>query len=264
MKIIETFTLSKTGLPEDNEDAFWVGEDFCLVADGVTDKTKRRFHGKTGGQVAVECIVSVLRELSGDEDAHAVFDKVQARVRQFKNADEDLPIQASVVIYSRRHRELWSVGDCRYLINGELYQNEKKIDRLLSSLRAMIIEVLIRRGHTEEELLEHDISRDMIMPFLKMQSDFIGCSSDYGYCVIDGNRDDLDIKIHKIPGGSELVLASDGYPVLENTLAESEARLEALLRDDPLCYRLCPSTKGKSGNNISFDDRTYVKIITAP
>lgn len=261
MRIVEQFTCSKTGDPVANEDALWVGEQFCVVADGVTSKQNGRWNGKTGGQIAVECVISTVKTLSGSETAQHAFDFIQQSIRSL-----DLPVdiapQASVLIYNHKRRELWSVGDCPFIINGTYHKNEKKVDGLLSELRKMTIDSLLLAGHTEDELLEHDLAREMILPFLKLQSNFIGSDSAYSYSVVDGLHSIRDITVIAIPKGSELILATDGYPDLKPSLTESEEALAQILEDDPLCYCIFPSTKGIIGNNISFDDRTYLRILT--
>ncbi len=68
--------------------------------------------------------------------------------------------------------------------------------------------------------------------------------------------------VHTVPPHSRLVLASDGYPVLKETLAESEAALKELIQKDPLCFRENKGTKGLVKGNGSFDDRTYIRFDT--
>lgn len=266
MTVVEKQTLSKTGAIETNEDAFWIGERFLLVADGVTSKSGRLFGGKSGGRVAVECIISTLETLRGDEDAVTVFTKIRDGIRAYIQRHEiadPVDIQASALIYSLGRRELWSVGDCQYLINGVYYKQEKACDTLLSQLRKMTVEALLLEGYTEESLREKDLSREMILPFLKLQARFINRKgSAFSYPVVNGELDTDSIVIHPVPAGSELIMASDGYPELKNTLAESEAALRQVLAEDPLCCRRYPSTKGMPKGGIGYDDRTYLKIIT--
>lgn len=88
----------------------------------------------------------------------------------------------------------------------------------------------------------------------------------YGHCVFNGNTPIEEfpiemVKVIKVHKNSELVLASDGYPILKGTLNESERELKRLILEDPLCYKENCSTKGVAKGNISFDDRTCVKII---
>ncbi len=65
-----------------------------------------------------------------------------------------------------------------------------------------------------------------------------------------------------VPPHSQIVLASDGYPALKETLAESEAALRELIKNDPLCFRENMGTKGLVKGNDSFDDRTYIRFDT--
>lgn len=265
MQIIEHYTCSKTGDPARNEDMFWIGDHFCLVADGVTSKSNTQYNGKTGGRIAVECLVQCMEKLSGNEDARTVLNRMRDTIRQFMSQNgipDSLDPQASVLIYSYARRELWSVGDCPFMIDGRRYRNEKKIDALYSALRAVTIETLLMDGYSQEQLLQHDLARDMILPFLKRQSRLIDSDSEYSYSVVDGTHPIHHLTVIPVPKGSELILATDGYPVLRETLAQSEAALTQILAEDPLCFRITPSTKGISPGNQSFDDRTYVRIIT--
>ena len=261
MRILEQFTCSKTGDPNTNEDAFRIGEWFCLVADGVTSKHAARWNGKTGGQLAVESIMAAVEQLSGSETAQEAFARIRQAIREQDLPDDIFP-QASVLIYNHNRRELWSVGDCPFILNGTYYRNEKKVDQLLSALRQMTIASLLMAGHTEDELLRHDLSRELLLPFLRLQSNLIDSDSEFSYSVVDGIHHGRKITILPVPPGSELILATDGYPDLKPTLAESEHALARILEEDPLCYRIFPSTKGISKGNISFDDRTFLKIHT--
>jgi len=62
----------------------------------------------------------------------------------------------------------------------------------------------------------------------------------------------------------EVVLASDGYPVLHPTLEESEAALHFLLESDPMLFRVHRSTKGRALDADSFDDRAYLRLSLLP
>ena len=61
----------------------------------------------------------------------------------------------------------------------------------------------------------------------------------------------------------EVVLASDGYPFLCPTLAESEARLKEQIVRDPLNINTFKATKGMMTGNLSFDDRAYIRFSIA-
>ena len=58
----------------------------------------------------------------------------------------------------------------------------------------------------------------------------------------------------------EIVLASDGYPFLEPTLQDSEARLTQQRQSDPLNIGTFKATKAFVIGNQSFDDRAYIRF----
>ena len=58
----------------------------------------------------------------------------------------------------------------------------------------------------------------------------------------------------------EVVLATDGYPILRGDLQSSEDALKELLTEDPLLHRRYRSTKAPVGPDGSFDDRCYVRL----
>lgn len=65
---------------------------------------------------------------------------------------------------------------------------------------------------------------------------------------------------HIVKASNSVVLASDGYPTLLPTLKESEKALAHHLIDDPQNIGEFVATKGLVEGNVSFDDRTYIKL----
>ena len=89
--------------------------------------------------------------------------------------------------------------------------------------------------------------------------------SAYGYSVLNGEEIPEElikvIRLSEFSGSEhEIILASDGYPVLKPTLQQSEWELEYIMREDPQCCRMYESTKGLKSGNKSFDDRTYIRF----
>ena len=128
-------------------------------------------------------------------------------------------------------------------------------------MRALVLEMAKREGKTQEELLQKDVGREFIMPVLENQHIFANKTGRFSYGVLNGTTvPDEHIIIHKVKAGDEIVLASDGYPYLKETLEESEKLLKEALINNPLCDGEYRSTKGKAEDNISFDDRTYIRF----
>lgn len=68
------------------------------------------------------------------------------------------------------------------------------------------------------------------------------------------------VSVVSVLESSEVVMASDGYPFLRNTLAESEAALADQIANDSQNVGSFIATKGLVGGQKSFDDRTFVRF----
>lgn len=165
---------------------------------------------------------------------------------------------ASVVLFSRLRREIWMIGDCICLLNGELFENPKPYEQALAEMRAEKVKEMLASGKTSDDILIDDIARKAIIPYMLQEMK----NQNVTYSVIDG----FPIPEQFVPvialdfRSWELVFASDGYPFLCPTLAESEARLHHQRESDPLNIGQFKATKGFTPGNISFDDRTYIRF----
>jgi glycerophosphoryl diester phosphodiesterase len=171
---------------------------------------------------------------------------------------------ACVLLYSRHHHQVWSVGDSQALVDGQLYCRSKASDDLLANVRAFFLETELLLGKTIEELQENDTGRAFITPLLKRDRLFQNnpAHPEYESWVMDGFLDPaLGVVVTDIQELTEyLVLASDGYPEVFSTLDETEKRLAEILARDPLLFREFKSTKGFQKGQISFDDRSYLRL----
>ncbi len=260
------------------EDGLFVNENFIAVIDGVTSKGTLAWsvpledcpESMTSGCYAKEVLLNALSTMTPDIDGAGAMDYLNdslARAcRSRRSYLEERPeerLQAVLILYSISRREVWAFGDCQCLIDGVHHQQVKAIDSLLSQVRSLYIQTELLSGRTEASLSVHDTGREYILPLLRRQLLFANEDSKYGYDVLNGFPIRSDhVFIHNIPPHSKLVLASDGYPVLKETLAESEAALKELIQKDPLCFRENKGTKGLVKGNDSFDDRTYIRFDT--
>ena len=107
-----------------------------------------------------------------------------------------------------------------------------------------------------------DPGRAYIQENLFMQFSFENKIGPFGYPVLNGmGIEESMLKRYPISSGDTIVLASDGYPALCNTLKKSEAELTHIHQKDPLCFRLYRSTKGFTNDTMSFDDRCYCRFV---
>jgi glycerophosphoryl diester phosphodiesterase len=169
-------------------------------------------------------------------------------------------LTASAVIYSRLRREVWLVGDCHCLIGGQYYDNPKPYEQPLAEMRAQKVRELLDAGVPQHDLLQsHDPAREAMIPTMIEAMN----NQNRTYAVIDG----FPIPQQLVPVITlnfqtwDIVLASDGYPFLAPTLAETEALLEEQRKNDPLNIGTFKATKAFVEGNNSFDDRSYIRFL---
>ena len=269
--IVESVTTSKTGCLADNEDRLIVDcKNFVAVIDGATPKLDLlKKDGLSSAQISGKLIEGVIRALPAEATAQEAFDSMTQAIYQYYEragvvsqmvSQPAARATSSVLVLSKYRQELWSVGDCAALADGEMLFGEKRLDRVTSEARAMALEAYIAAGETVESLLVDDKGRSAILPLLKVQAMHQNQPGPFGYGVVDGFDCSNCIETKSVAGASSIVLASDGYPEPLTTLEESEARLAEVLALDPLCFRLFKSTKGLKFGNLSFDDRSYIRL----
>ena len=266
MQIIETFLCGKENNEKTCEDGIFIGEHMVAVIDGVTAKGTKLWNGQKSGCYAKNKILTYLKQIPKEQTAKDLFmhlDKVlhdSAIACKEELQIEDFP-RASVIIYNDYYKEIWSYGDCQCRVNEDVYSHTKKIDKLNANLRAYVLEYELLQGKTLEMLMENDLGRKAIQKNLQMQFQFENSFGEFGYPVLNGQGiEESLIKIYQVKEGDEMILASDGYPVIEKDLKKSEQELERLIKEDPLCFRQLRGTKGIQKGNISFDDRAFCRI----
>jgi len=263
--IIEQKSISKTGIESSNEDGLFVSDKYIAAIDGATSHNSKLYKGCTGGQVVRNIIMETLTKLSGNETCIEGVRTIQNEIETQFPATRFFHAGASAAILNIKKRCLWMIGDCQAYINGEKYINHKVIDTVLSQVRSLALNAFVMNGHSEDEIAQNDIGRKMIIPFLELQRKFENQPGYFGYPIFNNvGMPDTTLQskiIHlDIPKNSEVILASDGYPVLRPTLKETENELAKIIATDPFCFKTYFSTKGLQKNNISFDDRTYIRF----
>ena len=276
MTIIEQ-SLTPKSPQRKSEDGIVVTPDFIAVIDGSTSKSSRRYSlFNSNGRLAMLRVARTLRRAPKDISLQQ-FCKEATKALRSKYRQRDLPylaehpedrLAASAVIFSRLRRELWLIGDCHCLVtppspltshHSPLYiSNPKPDESMLAEMRAAEVRRLLDNGVTIQQLLEEDTARPVIIPKMKE------CMKQQNvtYSVIDGFPIPLK-HIRQIPltfEPFELVLASDGYPFLLPTLAESEAALDRQRHEDPLNIGSFKATKAFMTGCNSFDDRAYIRF----
>lgn len=272
MKIIEQYLQSKIGLPLHSEDQIFVNDDFACVIDGGTSLSEIKWEGQTPGQYASKLICDSIRlfqktivKAEAIELISERFEMVYKKKGIFEYVKNN-PLHrmfASFALYSRYHSEIWLVGDCQCLINKKVYQNKSLLGSIFAEARSVFLETEISSGKTIKELQEDDTGRKYIEPLLQRMGIFSNSAeSRFAYAVIDGFKvnERLTSSLPITKSTKYLVLATDGYPKLKPSLIATESALSEILQIDPLMIGTYCSTKGLINNNVSFDDRAYLKI----
>lgn len=289
MKIIESSIIGKKS-QETCEDGMVVTDDFIAVIDGSTSKTPKHLNpDMKNGRYAMMLISEYIQEeLKADASVddfcqgvtayiyNKVYEKLGVEERLKEHPEERLT--ASAILYSRTRNEVWMVGDCQAIIDGKLYENGKPYEQEIARKRVELIEqglspaearkqiepllikaMLSGQNQTYTVIDGFPIYREGVKVVSVSASSSVQDSvpaSDSVPCSDSASASDT------IPSSSsEIVLASDGYPFLEPTLAESEAALAEQIANDPQNIHSFIATKGIVEGNKSFDDRTYIRFV---
>lgn len=267
MNIVEQHVVGKHSL-EDCEDGIVATDDYVAVIDGSTSKTPHHFNATMkNGRYCMLAVCQFVRTAPPNATLQQFCRLLTAAVRALYPPHvqaEALPpherLCASAVVYSRHCHEVWMIGDCQCMVDSQTYPNEKPYEEALARQRAAAFDDALKlhpdmvcRGR-----LLHDYARDTIVASLIASM----AGQNRTYAVVDGTPIFMPgVKTISISRTCrQIVLASDGYPVLCPTLTASEDALHDLLDKDSYCVRTFKATKGLMAGNASFDDRAYIRF----
>ena len=292
MKIIESSIIGKKS-QEACEDGMVVTDDFIAVIDGSTSKTPKHLNpDMKNGRYAMMLISEYIREeLKADASVddfcqgvtayiyNKVYEKLGVEERLKEHPEERLT--ASAILYSRTRNEVWMVGDCQAIIDGKLYENGKPYEEKIARKRVELIEQGLSpaeaRKQIEPLLIEAMLSGQnqtyTVIDGFPIYREGVKVVSVSDSCSVQDSVQDSVPASDSVPcsdsvsasgtifvSSSEIVLASDGYPFLEPTLAASEVALAEQIANDPQNIHSFIATKGIVEGNKSFDDRTYIRF----
>jgi len=182
--------------------------------------------------------------------------------------DNSKILTASAVLYSSYYHQVWMFGDCQCMFDHTVYNNSNGIDEMVASVRSFIDQVELLNGKTPDWIRQNDPGatyiHDLLLSQFNFQNQTFYRNGAFGYLAIDGRKMQLDqVKVLNVPKEvKELILASDGYPDIAETLFLSEKALAQRLIDDPLCIYSNKCVKCLKNDQISYDDRAYLRIFT--
>lgn len=294
MDIIESIIIGKKS-QEACEDGMVITDDFIAVIDGSTSKTPKHLNSDMkNGRYAMMLISEYIREeLKADASVddfcqgvtayiyNKVYEKLGVEERLKEHPEERLT--ASAILYSRTRNEVWMVGDCQAIIDGKLYENGKPYEEKIARKRVELIEQGLSpaeaRKQIEPLLIEAMLSGQnqtyTVIDGFPIYREGVKVVSVSDSCSVQDSvpasnsvpasdsvpcSDSVSALGTFLVSSSEIVLASDGYPFLEPTLAASEAALAEQIANDPQNIHSFIATKGIVEGNKSFDDRTYIRF----
>lgn len=250
------------------EDITVVTSDFAAVIDGATDETGALFNGKSGGLVAAETLASAIEGLAPSSTAREFADELSGSLKRAMRTveDDDAPERwpsASLVCLSFARREVWRIGDCSFLVDGEAHLGTKRVDDAAYGFRAAINASLIAAGTPLEEIRRNDPGAGYARALHDLQQQLSNREGPWGFGCINGRFvPDQFVEVFPIAREvDEVVLASDGFPDLRSTLEASETRLRELLEIDPAAVaELWGVGKAFRPGANSVDDRAYLRL----
>ena len=236
---------------------------------GVLDGSRGPAYGEADVITAImDDAVMLMQSVPRDISLEALVEAFTAlvRARKIEASLDDLRRTGGFVfcLYSAHHAEIWRVGDCKFRMRGETNAKFWRTEELCAEIRAMMIRSMLHDGLSQADIMAQDDYDRLIAPALSCQSNYLNREGDdAAFGAIIGNAVPAPF-IERYPAKTgRLVITSDGYPALFDSLAETEAHLATLLEEDPLCIGRNLQCKGMGPGRLSFDDRTYISANLA-
>lgn len=271
MKIIEKKIVGKYGDMSKCEDMIVVTSQYLAVMDGATAKSDNKFNNVSPGKAIVASLSDFfdtsVSGIYGQELVSYMSDYVKEKLlcpNGYCYPSIDSP-SASIAVYSIKDRVITVVGDISIMIDGELNRHYTKFDKCMSEVRSIVNWLMMEKGDDIIGDSGVDAGREYIKQILGLQYLFRNKDSNnpWSYGNIDGFAvPSRFIKEYHVQENQEIVICTDGYPIVENNLRKSEAALQRSLKDDPLQTFVNMDTKGKFPGQLSYDDRAYVRFVS--
>lgn len=252
---------------QSGDDVLHLTPHFAAVIDGA-GSWSGRLDGLTPGRFAALAVargLDALPRAATLPEAAAFLSHALAQELTAATLEGHLlrPPTCVAAIYSAARREIWLVGDCQALLEGKHHQTNLPTDERAAAFRQALLRALLLAGQTAPELQASDPSWPLLRPLFEAAPAYQNHPTDpLGYGAFDGQPiPERHLQVIPVPQGvQEIVLASDGYPVLRPTLEQSEAALWELAQTDPLMIGAYAGCRAFPSVTDSFDDRTYLRL----
>lgn len=160
-KIVNVESVSVGKRPGENNDGIYIGEDFAIAIDGVSNNSAIEVNGKhiEIADIITEAIRQndgngFFRALNFEEFVKYINTYISKYCKEVGYPLDEKPLEATAAIYSRYYNQIWLVGDARAICDGEVIQNELKIDEVFTKIRIELTKALLKEGYSQEELMD--------------------------------------------------------------------------------------------------------------
>ena len=162
-------------------------------------------------------------------------------------------------LYSDHFKEIWRVGDCKFRNKGVENSVFWQTEEICAKARAIKLNALLQNGLDVDAIMARADYDHLIDDLLKDEASFLNRGSNpFSFGAING-QPVPECYIERFPARSgRLIITSDGYPSVLDTLNDCEQELARLLVIDPLCIAENLQCKGLSPDRLSFDDRSLI------
>lgn len=267
-RVMEAFCLGKWA-DDRCEDVIHQSDGFVAVIDGAT--SMHAGPGKTPARLMAELIDEALHRVQAEAHADEALRFINAHIRACLGYADDADVlrrgsrpAAAALIFSRAQDEVWCIGDGWLVRDGKPERLEIGFAEPYTYLRCAYVDAQLRTGACIDDLRASSADWEVIRPFLELQPGIQNnaAAGRYAYGVIDGSDGCLPfVSIFDVKDTADLVLASDGYPVVGQNLAMTERLLAQVIEDDPLMIGVYPQCKPVRPGQVSFDDRSFVHLV---
>lgn len=155
-----------------NDDDIYIGENFVAVIDGVAHKSDFKINGEDVNisKIITEAIRKIDRPnapvyaktLEFEEFIRYINLYIKKYLERYGLSKLVGKLEATGVIYSKYHNQIWLVGDCKAIYDGKTVEKPLKSDELYIDIRIEIIKALLNNGYSVEQLINKDISKEII------------------------------------------------------------------------------------------------------
>ncbi len=263
-RIIEQFTCGKYTDNHYSEDRLVIGENCYGVIDGFRGPDYRDTNFIQDSVERARILLMAVNEQTTLIDlVGALTNMIAERKKHYNHANMKYTGGFSFTCYSFPHQQIWRVGDCQFRFGKKTYLNETEIEIISARQRAVNLHSLLLENPDIKTLMASKAYEHSFAPFFKPLLDFANHENHpLGFGEINGFKVPRKfIETIDVPDSiGEIIIASDGYPLLKDTLEESETTLAKLLTQDPLCISENIASKGLTLDQVSFDDRTYLRF----